>query len=141
MRRFALFLFALLVIAAPAGAADDCFDKSGEEAIAACTKRIGSGQVRGGDLAISYNNRAIEYRQLNEYDKAIADYNQAIRIDANFTGAYTGRGLAYEGKGEIAKAKADYRKALTVPPKLNDGQWAHEIARERLTALGEKPKP
>jgi tetratricopeptide (TPR) repeat protein len=115
---------------------DRCFKDTGEPAVAACSRAIQSGKFSGAALATIYNNRAIELRQLREFDRAIADYTQAIRIDADFTGAYAGRGLAYEGKNEIEKAKADYRKTLTVVKKYNDGQWAHDTANERLKALG-----
>ena len=146
MTRFAPVLSGLALIAAVHGAAaqdsaDVCFRDSGEVAIAACTRAIQSGRFKGPMLATMFNNRAIEYRQSRDYDHAIADYGQAIRLDADFTGAYAGRGLAYEGKSDIPKAKADYQKALTAPPKYDDGQWAHDVARTRLTALGDKPKP
>ena len=113
-----------------------CFTQAGEAAIAACTKAIQSGRFRGPELASIYDNRAIELRQQGEFDRAIADYTAAIRIDAGLTGAYTGRGLAWEGKAEAEKAKADYRKALTLAQKYDDGVWAHETARGRLEALG-----
>jgi tetratricopeptide (TPR) repeat protein len=118
--------------------ADTCFTQQGEAAIAACTHAISSGRFRGEELATIYDNRAIELRQRGDYDKAIVDYSEAIRIDGELTGAYTGRGLAHEGKAEVDKAKADYRKALTVGPKYDDGQWAQATARQRLAALGEK---
>jgi tetratricopeptide (TPR) repeat protein len=118
--------------------ADTCFTLQGEAAITACTHAIRSGRFRGDDLATIYDNRAIELRQRGDYDEAIADYSEALRIDGELTGAYTGRGLAYEGKAEVDKARADYRKALTVGPKYDDGQWAQATARQRLAALGEK---
>jgi tetratricopeptide (TPR) repeat protein len=118
--------------------ADTCFTQQGEAAIAACTHAIRSGRFRGDDLATIYDNRAIELRQRGDYDEAIADYSEALRIDGELTGAYTGRGLAYEGKAEVDKAKADYLRALTVGPKYDDGQWAQATARQRLAALGEK---
>jgi len=127
-----------VVLAAPAYSdadTDTCFKESGDAAIAGCTRAIQSGRFNNSTLAILFNNRAIEYRQAGDYDRAIADYTQTIRLDPDFTGAYSGRGLAYEGKGDTAKALADYRKALTVAPKHNDGQWAHDTARERLKAL------
>jgi len=138
----ALLVFALAAAsaAAPARAeenGDRCFRGEGETAIAACTRAIQSGKFSGETLATLYHNRAIELRQDGDYDRAIADYSQAIQIDADFTGAYAGRGLAYEGKGEVEKAKADYRKALAVVPKYDDGQWAHELAGARLKALGQ----
>src|SRR5690242_20527428 len=113
-----------------------CFTHDGEVAIAACTRAIQSGRFSGAELASIYDNRAIELRQQGDFDRAIADYSAAIRIDAELTGAYTGRGLAYEGKAEAEKAKADYLKALTLAQKYDDGVWAHETARGRLQALG-----
>jgi tetratricopeptide (TPR) repeat protein len=115
-----------------------CFEEQGDAAIAACTHAIQSGRFRGAELAAIYDNRAIELRQQGEYDRAIADYSQAIRIDAQLTGAYTGRGLAYEGKAEVDKATIDYRKALTLTPKYDDGVWAHDTARQRLAAIAGK---
>ena len=118
--------------------ADSCFMQQGEAAIAACTHAIRSGRFSGTVLATIYENRAIELRERGEYDKAITDYSEAIRIDGALSGAYTGRGLAYEGKAEVDKAKADYRKALTLEAKYDDAQWAQDTARQRLAALGER---
>ena len=118
--------------------ADSCFTQQGEAAIAACTHAIRSGRFSGHDLASIYDNRAIELRERGEYDKAIADYSEAIRIDGALSGAYTGRGLAHEGKAEVDQAKADYRKALALAPKYDDAQWAQDTARQRLAALGEQ---
>jgi len=114
-----------------------CFVQDGDAAIAACTEAIQSGRFSGAELASIYDNRAIELRQQGEFDRAIADYTAALRIDAELTGAYTGRGLAWEGKADAEKAKADYRKALALEQKYADGAWAHETARGRLEALGE----
>ena len=144
MKRLALALLAAitaaLVAAAPAHAdenSDRCFKEEGEAAVAACTRAIQSGKFSGEPLAAIYHNRAIELRRDGDYDRAIADYSQAVRLEPEFTGAYAGRGLAHEGKGEIEKAKTDYRKALAVAPKYDDGQWAHETASARLKVLGE----
>jgi len=134
-------LTATLWLATPARADDNsetCFKKTGQDAIVGCTRAIQSGKFKGTNLAVLYNNRAIEERQLRDFDRAIADYTQAIRIDTDFTGAYAGRGLAWEGKGEIEKARTDYRKTLTVVQKYNDGKWAHDTARDRLAALDKK---
>jgi len=117
--------------------ADACFREQGEAAIAACSHAISSGRFSGDELATIYDNRAIELRQRGEFDQAIADYSEALRINGDLTGAYTGRGLAYEGKAEVENAKADYRKALTLTAKYDDGQWAQSTARQRLAALGE----
>jgi tetratricopeptide (TPR) repeat protein len=133
----AAFAVAVATVRPDAGV-DACFNEQGEAAIAACSHAIGSGRFSGEALATIYDNRAIELRQRGDYDRAIADYSEALRINGALTGAYTGRGLAYEGKAEVERAKADYRKALTLAPTYDDGQWAQNTARQRLAALGEK---
>lgn len=141
--RAALIVGAVLAAGALAAfalrAADDsaqrCFADEGEAAIASCTRAIESGRFRGAELAAIYGNRAIELRQRGDYDRAIADYSEAIRFDTGLAGAYAGRGLAYEGANEIEKAKSDYRAALKISPNHADGAWAHDIARTRLAVL------
>jgi tetratricopeptide (TPR) repeat protein len=51
-----------------------------------------------------------------DYDKAIADYTQAIRIDPKFATAYSNRGSAYGMKGDYDKAIADFTKAMELNP-------------------------
>ena len=46
------------------------------------------------------------------YDRAIADFTQAIRLDPNDTKAYTERGSAYNAKGDNDRAIADFTQAL-----------------------------
>jgi len=51
-----------------------------------------------------------------EYDRAIADYSEAIRLDPKNAGAYSGRGEAYCFKGEYDRAIADFTEALRLKP-------------------------
>ncbi|MDR1363285.1 MAG: tetratricopeptide repeat protein [Spirochaetaceae bacterium] len=46
------------------------------------------------------------------YDKAITDYNRAVRLDPDFALAYNGRGNAYDGKGDYDRAIADCNQAV-----------------------------
>jgi Flp pilus assembly protein TadD len=46
-----------------------------------------------------------------DFDKAIADYTEAIRLNPQCAEAHYGRGVAYEKKGEKAKAEADFAQA------------------------------
>ena len=55
---------------------------------------------------------------MGEYDKAIADCGEAIRIDPKFALAYNGRGLAWTARGEYDKAIADYGEAIRLDPKF-----------------------
>ncbi|MEA2879764.1 MAG: hypothetical protein QOF14_4960, partial [Hyphomicrobiales bacterium] len=83
----ALLLSVTFSLAATSARADDwavCKDENAaaDSAIEACTRIIKAGKTKGGDLAITYYNRAISYRQKNDNDSALADYNESIRINA-----------------------------------------------------------
>ena len=61
--------------------------------------------------ADAYINRGRAYHQLSQYDKAIADYTEAIRIDPDYADAYYNRGRAHRELGNLVKAKADFARA------------------------------
>ena len=42
-----------------------------------------------------------------EYDKAVADYSEAIRLKPDYAEAFYDRGHAYEQKGDYGKAEVD----------------------------------
>ena len=47
-----------------------------------------------------------------EYDLAIEDFDTAIGLDANNSGAFYGRGLTHSSLADASKARADFNKAL-----------------------------
>src|SRR6478735_3680600 len=107
MLRKLLFCLAMLVVAGPA-AADDatlCSTEVGDAKIAACTRAINSG---AGRPSTNYNNRGYAYRDKGDTDRAIADYNEALRLDPKNSKAYNNRGDIYWRKGENDRAIADY---------------------------------
>src|SRR5262245_10677285 len=78
----ALFiLIGIFATPAPADFAADaklCRSSSNlDEKIAACTRQISFGRLTGRDLAITYSHRGGAYRNKGEYDRAIADHNEA----------------------------------------------------------------
>ena len=52
-----------------------------------------------------------------DFDKAIADFTEAIRLDPKEAVAYYKRGMAYGAKGDHDKAIADYTEAIRLNPK------------------------
>jgi tetratricopeptide (TPR) repeat protein len=76
-----------------------------------CTKVIEAGPD-GPELAAAYNNRAFAHRFSKDYDRAIQDYNDAIRLKPNWAVPYNNRGVTYRRKGEYDKAIKDYTHAI-----------------------------
>ena len=82
-----------------------------------CTALIQSGRWSGNDLALIFNNRGNAYSDKNDYDRAIADFSQAIRLDPKYAFPYDGRGKAYYGKNDLNRAFADFSQAIRLDPK------------------------
>jgi serine/threonine protein kinase/tetratricopeptide (TPR) repeat protein len=53
-----------------------------------------------------------------DYDQAITDFNQAIKLDPKFAKAFSNRGNAYMEKDQVDKALADYSRAIELDPKF-----------------------
>lgn len=104
-------LCCILVSAVSLALADarrDCFNKSGEPAIRACSEAI----ARDPADAVSYINRAFEYLQKADYAAAISDYSKAIALDPNRWDAHQGRAWVYLKMGRPANALLDAERSL-----------------------------
>jgi len=76
----------------------------------------------------AYNDRAIEFDSNGEFDKAIADLSEAIRLAPNAAVYYFNRGIAYSHKKEYYNAIDDYTTALRHNPSPSD-LWKSYISR------------
>jgi len=66
--------------------------------------------------AVDHNNRGLTYSHLRQYEEALSDYTNAIRLDPTFAGAYSNRGLAYEILRRYPEALADFTQSITLDP-------------------------
>jgi tetratricopeptide (TPR) repeat protein len=87
-----------------------------DEVISSCTAVIQSGQETGTNLAAAFTIRGRAYRAKGDYDNAIADYTEAIRIEPNYVLAFYSRGIAYFNKKDYDRAVADYTVSLRFVP-------------------------
>lgn len=98
-----------------------CNDGEGLIRIRACTRIIKTGRLYGKpinreDLAIVHNIRGNAFSNDMNYDKAIADYDAAVRLDPGYANAYYNRGIAYASSGRPVQAIADYDAVLRLKP-------------------------
>ncbi len=122
-----------------------------EGAIAACTAVIQSGRVTGRNLSIAYQARANIYDDNARYPQAMADYDQAVRLDPQSAMAHYNRGLSLRRQGKLALALADYDEAIRLNPQFAEafnnrgnvhaaqGRYSQAIADSR-EALRLKPR-
>ena len=57
------------------------------------------------------------WRAKGDNDRAIFDYDEAIRLDPKHAVAFYGRGNAWLAKGDNDRAIADYGEAIRLDPK------------------------
>jgi len=80
--------------------------------------------VLRGDTAELEAQAAIEcgmkYLKNKDYDKAIEEINEAVRLDPNYAQAYSGRGYAYEMKDQYDRAIDDYNEAIRLDPNCSE---------------------
>ena len=99
---------------------DACNGSNSDAAIAGCTNVINRGKRETqSNRAAAYNNRGWSYSQKDDHDRAIADYDEAIRLDPNNALALVNRGWSYERKGAYDRAIADYDEAIEADPKYS----------------------
>jgi tetratricopeptide (TPR) repeat protein len=86
-----------------------------------CTAVIQTGRQVLQNLATAYNNRGVAYRVTGKYmgdlDRAVADYDQAIRLKPGYLAAFYNRGLALADKHQYEKAIADFTTVLRTDPR------------------------
>lgn len=85
-----------------------------DAAISGCNAVI---QETTKNLAAAYYFRAAASEAKKDFDRAIADYTQAIAIDPTEVDYLNGRAGAYEAKNDMNRAMADYDKAIQLNPK------------------------
>ncbi|UZE46784.1 tetratricopeptide repeat protein [Rhodopseudomonas sp. P2A-2r] len=84
--------------------------------IRGCTAVIEAGQRMLGQLVAAYNNRGVAFRSNGEIDRAIEDYDQAIRLQPEYYVAVNNRGVAFMNKGELDRAIADFDRTIQLKP-------------------------
>ena len=89
-------------------------DTPQDSAIAAITENIR--QSPGN--AYYYNNRGLAYMQKGDFDHAIADFSQAMRLyPMKSASAFNNRAMAYAGKGQYDRALADFGSSIGLDAK------------------------
>ena len=76
------------------------------------------------------NNRGLAYYNKGEYSRAIADYDEALKLNPQYVDAFIYRGLAYEQISDKVKAIESYRQALAVAQNPQVKEFAQQKLKE-----------
>jgi len=118
---------------------EDCADgaENFDQKIVSCSRVIAENTADAARRAQAYRSRGAAYYDKSDYDRAIADFSEAMKLDPNivppsFALAYNRRGLAYVEKKDYDSAIADYGEAI----KLDSS--SAEVYKNRGTAYNIK---
>jgi tetratricopeptide (TPR) repeat protein len=87
-------------------------------------------QLHPDDAAWAYSGRGTAWIGKKEYENAIKDYTEAIRLRPNDATIYNNRGWAFARAGDDEKAQSDYTEAIRIDPKFAMAYYNRSIVWE-----------
>jgi len=96
-----------------------CEGKDGaspDQRISGCTAVIQNGRESPKQLAITLKRRGTVYFYKSDYDRAIQDYTQAIKLDPQYSEAFDNRCWTYATVNKLQDALKDCNESLRLRP-------------------------
>ena len=82
--------------------------------------------------AFVYFQRGLAWYDKNDYDKAIADFSESIRLNPRDASPWVGRGAAYMYKNDLKQAIADFSEGIRLKPGQAFAHMQRGIAFHRI---------
>src|SRR5436190_8769543 len=109
-----------------------CHGGDREGAIAACTRILNRASLSSRERTEAHAWRGQHFLNGGDFDRAIGDLDEAIRLDPTVANSYNNRGLCHAQKGNYDRAIGDFDEAIRLDSR-------HVLAyRCRGTAYGAK---
>ena len=105
--------------------------------ISGCTALIHSGKHTGKELADFFFFRGVAHAKKGDQDRAMGDYNEAIKIFPHFPHALINIGLIYCRKGDDDRSIQSIQRALELTP---DNAGAHLQLASVFYKTGDYPR-
>jgi tetratricopeptide (TPR) repeat protein len=102
------------------------------QAIAQFQKAMKLETLKGQDLAAVYNALGFAHFAQEQYDLAIRNYKEAIKLTPDYVTAINNLGHAYERKQLASQALESYEQALSIDPKNQTAKRRADSLRKRL---------
>jgi tetratricopeptide (TPR) repeat protein len=115
----AAFLLALCGAGGPAAAGDamvDCLSDDNGRRIDGCSALIDDPGVAPEQRSFAFGMRALAYSLRGVFDKALADYDQAIGLNPDYAVALNNRAWVYFKLGRGSDGARDVERALQLSP-------------------------
>lgn len=86
-------------------------------------------------LSIIYNHRAFCYRKMNNFDKSLQDYSEAIRYTPHNIRAYINRAFIFMQSNRYTDAINDFSKVLKIDPNNTYAYHNRGVSSDKIGAF------
>lgn len=107
---------AAIVVWTAAAFATVCMSDNNDRRISGCSALIDTPGLPEEQRSLAFSMRALAYSLLGMFDKAIADYDQALGVNPDFPLALNNRAWAYFKLGRPGDGLEDVERALALSP-------------------------
>lgn len=112
-----------------------CYNSKRDVAVSVCTAAIEAANEHTA-LNLVYAQRGDAYTDLGQYPQAIADHDQAIKLNPTFDAFYRDRGAAYVLMGQYPRSIEDFSEAIRLDPNSADAYCCRGLARKNGDEAG-----
>jgi tetratricopeptide (TPR) repeat protein len=124
---------------ASAETADACYratlEADDNKVISLCTKAIASKTLSKKNLANTYSNRGLGYLRSQQFDRAMSDLNESLRLNPESAFALDNRGDVHREQGRLDKALLDYNAAIRLDPTFSASYLNRALTFEKMGNL------
>lgn len=114
---FGLAMMAGAVAHATVGdAAVDCLSEDNKRRIEGCSSMLEDPGLTDEQRSLAYGMRALAYSLTGMFDKAIADYDEALKLRPDYAVALNNRAWAYYKLGRMQDGRRDVERSLALVP-------------------------
>jgi tetratricopeptide (TPR) repeat protein len=110
----------------------DCTqNKDAERRIAGCTRILQDANEPVHNRAVANEKIGLAYAAKGDFERAVSNFSEAIRLDRKFASAYYNRALAYQMRNDYDRAIADYNEAIRLNPKYAAAYQGRGITKQK----------
>jgi tetratricopeptide (TPR) repeat protein len=107
-----------------------------ERTISVCSTLIDNEKTGKADRIKALNARAAAYGRKDMIERAIADYDTVLRLDATLADIFNARGELWRKQGDRPKALADFGAAIKLNPEHPTARGNYKSLAQELERLG-----
>ena len=94
----------------------DCDARDPDRNVAGCTRIVEDTHEGAAMRGAAYVARGLAWQSKGDSDRALADFNAAIKLNPKDALAYNNRGMLWRERGDSDRAIADFTTAIAIDP-------------------------